>query len=132
MIRGGTAEGETLIEIVAELAVVVHVDGSGIVFISAYHHRALAEKETPVFRRPPIDIHHVGGIEHVLLVEHLLVQLLADTVVYIRADMPEHLEVEILSYYLTVVYAVLGFLMEGGPHVEEQVVHLVLCKGGGA
>ena len=74
----------------------------------------------------PVDVHHVGSIEHVLLVKHLFIQFLPDTVIDVGIDVPEHLEVQILTDYLTVVYAVFCFLMEGCPHVEVEVVHFIL------
>ena len=47
-------------------------------------------------------------------------------VIDVGSDVPVHMEVQMLPAYAAVIDSVFSLLMEGGSHIEEQAVDLVL------
>ena len=128
MIGRRTAKGKTLVYVVAEFAVVIDIDRGGIILVSAYKDGIFSEKETPTVVGTPVDIHYIGAVEHVFLVEAFLAQRMTDTVIDGRGDVAENMHIEIVAADLTAVLPFFSLLVEGGPHIEEQFVDLVLRK----
>ena len=120
LVGGRRAEGEALVEVAAELAVVIYVDGRGIILVAADQHGMLSEQEAEFRRGLPVDIHEIRGVEHVLLVEDFLVEPLADAVVDGGRDVAHQVEVQVFSHHLAAVFPLGRLLVERSAHVEIQ------------
>ena len=73
-----TPKGEALVEVVAEVAVVIDVDRHRVVFVPADEESVLADGESQFGRGLPAEIQEVRGVEHIALVENFFVKPLAD------------------------------------------------------
>ncbi len=122
LIGGRDSEGEALVDVAAELAVVINVNRGGIIFIPTDQDSLLAGHETPAIGRLPVEIHEVGGVEHVPFIENLLVEPLTNAVVDLRGYMAKQMQVKVVSSHLAIVLPILSLLMEGGSHVQEEPV----------
>ena len=127
-VGGGEPECETLVDVVTELAVVIHIDRRRVVLIPPNQDGLLPGHETPAVCGLPVQIHEVGGVEHVPLIEDLFVESLADAVINFRGNMAKKMEIKVLPHHLALVLPILSLLMERGPHVHVKPIDTFLGR----
>ena len=124
---GVHAEGEALVEVIAEVAVVVDVDWDGVEFVAADEEGVLARGQRQLGRGLPAEIQEVRGVEDVFGVEDGLVEPLADAEVELLRELAADVQVEVVAGELAAIFPVVPFLVEGSAGVEIQLRDLRLC-----
>ena len=129
LVLGIDAEGEALVEVVAEVAVVIDVDRYGVEFVAADEEGVLAHGQRQFRRRLPAEIEEVRGVEHVALVENFFVKALADAEIQLFRELAADVQVEVVAGELAVVLPGGPLLVEGRAGVEIQLGDLRLgCR----
>ena len=95
-ICGAHSEGIDFIEASGELAPVIDIDRSGIVFIAPDVNRLLAESEGEMLVSLPVYPQEIGGVEYVMLVVGGFDKSLPYPVGNGRRNMAGHIEIKII------------------------------------